>query len=79
MSPLVITTVCKFVFGICLIANVGIVTLVSELQPSNALLPIEVTLLPIVTLVSPLQSANATEPIEVTLSGIVTLVSPLQL
>ncbi len=36
VSPLVITTVCKFVFGIYLIANVGIVTLVSELHPENA-------------------------------------------
>ena len=59
LEPLVITTVCKFVFGICLIAVVGIVTLVSALQPENAELSMVVTLSGIVMLVSALQPLNA--------------------
>ena len=42
------------------------------LQPSNALLLIEVTLLPILTDVKLQQLLNAESPIEVTLLGIVT-------
>jgi hypothetical protein len=49
----------------------GIVMLVSLLQPENAQSPILVTLLGIVTLVSPLQPENALSPILVTLLGIV--------
>jgi hypothetical protein len=55
----------------------GIVTLVSPLQPENALSPIVVTLSLIVTLVKPLQSLNAQSPMLVTglqpsVDGIVT-------
>jgi len=49
-----------------------------DVQPANALNPIEVTLLAMVTLVSHVQSWNAKSPIEVTLLGMVTLVSPVQ-
>ena len=62
-----------------LVTLFGIVTLVSLLQPENALSPMLVTLSGIVTLVRPLQPENADFPMLVTLSGIVTLVSPLQL
>ena len=51
------------------------VTLVSEVQYSNAPEPIEVTLLGIVILVSEVQFLNAEYPIEVTLFGIVILLS----
>jgi hypothetical protein len=43
----------------------------SPLQPENAELPIEVTLLGMVMDVSPLQYQNACAPIEVTLLGMV--------
>ena len=52
-------------------------SVVKLLQPLNALLLIEVTLLPIVTEVKLLQSLNALLPIEVTLLGIVTEVKLL--
>ena len=61
-----------------LVMLLGIVTLVSPVQPSNALLPMLVTLLGIATLVSPEQSLNAVPPMLVTLFGIVMLVSPEQ-
>ncbi len=57
-----------------LVTLCGIVTLVSLVQPANALAPMLVTLLGIVTLVSPLQLWNALSPMLVTLVGIVTLV-----
>jgi ABC-type uncharacterized transport system permease subunit len=53
-------------------------TLVSDVQKSNALSPIFVTLLGMTTLVSDLQLSNALSPISVTLLGITTLVSNLQ-
>ena len=49
-----------------LVTLLGIVTLVSPLQPKNASLPMLVTLLGIVTLVSPLQPKNASLPMLVT-------------
>ena len=61
-----------------LVTLLGIVTLVSQLQPENAEDPIIATLFGIVTFVSPLQPENAEDPMPVTLSGIVTPVSPLQ-
>ena len=48
------------------------VTEVKPLQPLNALMPIEVTLLGMVTDVKPLQPLNAHFPMEVTLFGMVT-------
>ena len=54
------------------------VTLVSELQPSNAELPMLVTLFGMVTLVSEVQPMNAPHPMLVTLSGMVMLVSDWQ-
>ena len=49
-----------------------------ELQPSNALPPMEVTLLGIVKEVKPQQPEKAEEPMEVTLLGIVNPVNPVQ-
>ena len=46
------------------------------LQPSNTLVPIEVTLFPIAIDIRLLQSSNVELPIEVTLFGISTDVSP---
>ena len=57
-----------------LVTLLGIVMLVSPVQPVNALYPMLVTLLPIVTLVSPVQPLNALSPMLVTLLGIVMLV-----
>ena len=51
--------------------RLGITTLVREVHPSNAILPILVTPLPIVTLVRLEQSENAHSPMLVTLEGIV--------
>ena len=52
---------------------------VKEVQFSNALIPIFVTLLPIVTLVRLVQPWNVFSSILVTLLGIVTLVMVVQL
>ena len=60
------------------LVELGIVTLVSELQSSNADSPIALTLFGMVTLVSDEQPANANSPISVTLLGMVTLLSDEQ-
>ena len=52
------------------------VTLLSELHPPNADLPIEVTLFGMVILVSELRPENAEFPIEVTLLGIMLDLQP---
>ena len=55
----------------------GIVTVVSEEQPTNVLSPIvDTPPCGIVTFVMPVQRSNARSPIIVTLDGIVTLVMP---
>ncbi len=54
-----------------LVTPLGIVTLVSPLQPRKAYQPMLVTLFGIVTLVRPVQLRKAEEPILVTLFGIV--------
>ena len=54
------------------------VTLASLLQPSNALLPIDVTVAGMVMTVRPVQPLNASLPIDVTLAGMVMLVRPVQ-
>ena len=61
-----------------LVTPSGIVTLVREVQPSNALSPMLVTPSGIVTLVREVQSENVLQPIHVTPSGIVTLVREVQ-
>ena len=53
------------------------VTLVKLVQPSNALLPINVTELGMLTLVKPLQPKNAMSPISVTELVIIVFLHPL--